>query len=152
MIPLASAVKWLLIYFRKEYFSMQIKLSSLGDLMFAGSNERGQQISFSGNKEAVSPMESVLMAAAACSAIDVEILLQKMRQPYTRIEVETEGVRADTIPAVFQTIHLHYKIYGDVKPEKAEKAVAMSLEKYCSVSLMLSASVQISHSVEVVRE
>lgn len=130
---------------------MKVQISSQGNLLFDGNNERGQQLTFSGNKEAVSPMESVLMAASACSAIDVEILLQKMRQPYTRIEVETEGVRADTIPAVFQKIHLHYKIYGDVKTDKAEKAVSMSLEKYCSVSLMLSASVQISHSVEVVK-
>lgn len=89
------------------------------------------------------------MAAAACSSIDVELLLGKMRQAPDRIEVEVEGHRIDAVPAVFEKMHMHYIIYGDVKPEKAEKAVDMSVEKYCSVSIMLQAAVEVSHSWEV---
>ena len=130
---------------------MNIKLESIhGALNYKGTNERGQSIQFSGNKESVSPMETVLMAAAACSSIDVEIFLEKMRQPFDRIEVEVIGNRVDAVPSIFSDIHLHYKIYGDVKPTKAKKAVEMSMEKYCSVSIMLSSSVKMTHSHEVI--
>lgn len=132
---------------------MHIKLESIhGDLNFKGTNDRGQSFQFSGSKESVSPMESVLMSAAACSAIDVEIFLKKMRQEFHNIEVEVEGKRVDAVPAIFSDIHLHYKIYGDVKPDKAKKAVEMSMEKYCSVSIMLQKGINMTHSHEVISE
>ncbi len=123
--------------------------STFGELNFRGTNERGQTMQFSGSKEAVSPMESVLMAAAACSSIDVETLLKKMRQDVKSISVEIDSTRADAVPAVFTKMHLHYIINGDVKEDKAQKAVQMSIEQYCSVSLMLAKSVEITHSFEV---
>lgn len=123
--------------------------STYGDLNFKGTNERGQSIQFSGNKEAVGPMESVLMAAAACSAIDIETILKKMRQEVKSVKVEIEGTRAEAVPAVFTKIHMHYIINGDIKQEKAQKAVDMSVEQYCSVSIMLAKSVEITHSAEV---
>ena len=130
---------------------MNIVLESThGDLNFKGTNERGQSIQLSGNKESVSPMESVLMAAAACSSIDVEMILKKMRQDVVSIVVKVEGTRAGAIPAVFTKINMHYIITGDVKEEKALKAVEMSMEQYCSVSLMLAKSVDITYSVEVI--
>jgi len=132
---------------------MEIKLESIhGSLNFKGTNDRGQTFQFSGSKESVSPMESVLMAAAACSSIDVEIFLVKMRQEFSKIEVEVKGERVDAVPAVFSDIHLHYKIYGDVKPEKAKKAVTMSMEKYCSVSIMLQSSITMTHSHEIISD
>jgi len=123
--------------------------STYGDLNFKGTNERGQIIQFSGNKEAVGPMESVLMAAAACSAIDVETILKKMRQEVKSVKVEIEGIRAEAVPAVFTKIHMHYIINGDIKQEKAQKAVDMSVDQYCSVSIMLAKSVEITYSAEV---
>lgn len=130
---------------------MKISLESThGTLNFKGTNDRGQSLQFSGNKEAVSPMESVLMAAAACSSIDVEIFLNKMRQPFDKIQVEVKGTRVDAVPAIFSDIHLHYKIYGDVKPDKAKKAVEMSMGKYCSVSIMLQKGIEMSHSHEII--
>lgn len=132
---------------------MKITLRSTeAELGYTGTNERGQTASFSGSKEDVSPMEHVLMAAAACSSIDVELFLRKMRAPANRIEVDVEGQRADAIPAVFTDIHLHYRIYGDVKESKAQKAVDMSMDQYCSVSIMLKAGVNITHSHEVIQE
>jgi len=129
---------------------MNVKIeSTFGDLNFKGTNERGQSVQLSGNKEAVSPMESVLMAAASCSAIDVEMILKKMRQDVTSITVEVEGKRADAVPAVFTHIHMHYIVNGEVKEDKALKAVTMSMEEYCSVSIMLSKAVEITYTVEV---
>lgn len=129
---------------------MEVILESIhGDLNFRGTNDRGQSLQFSGNKEAVSPMESVLMAAAACSSIDVEMILKKMRQNVTSVKVKVNGTRADAVPAVFTKIHLHYMISGDLKEEKAKKAVQMSMEEYCSVSIMLAKAVEITYTVEV---
>ncbi len=129
---------------------MKITLQSTDtELGYTGTNDRGQITSFSGSKQGVSPMETVLMAAAACSSIDVEIFLKKMRQEATRVEVEVEGHRVDAVPSVFDKMHLHYRIYGGVKDEKAAKAVAMSMDQYCSVSMMLQKAVAITHSYEV---
>jgi len=130
---------------------VNVKLeSTFGLLNFKGTNDRGQSLQFSGNKESVSPMESLLMAAAACSSIDVEIFLKKMRQPLDRIEVNVEGQQVDDVPAVFTGIHLHYTIYGNVKEDKARKAVEMSMDKYCSVSIMLQKAAKITYSFEVI--
>ena len=123
--------------------------STFGDMNFKGTNERGQSMQFSGNKEAVSPMESVLMAAAACSSIDVEMILKKMRQEFISVLVEVEGTRADAVPAVFTKIHMHFIVNGDIKLQKAQKAVDMSMEQYCSVSIMLAKAAEITRSVEV---
>ncbi|MEE9438549.1 MAG: OsmC family protein [Saprospiraceae bacterium] len=130
---------------------MNITLESIyGERNFKGTNERGQSLHFSGNKTAVSPMETVLMAAAACSSIDIEIFLGKMRQEYDKIEVEVKAKRVDDVPSVFSDIHLHYKLYGDIKESKAKKAVDMSMDKYCSVSIMLKKAVNITHSFEII--
>ena len=125
--------------------------STHGDLNFKGTNERGQTLQFSGNKESVSPMEAVLMSAAACSSIDVEIFLKKMRQDIQNIRVDVSGERADAVPAVFTNIHMHYTLTGNIKDEKAKQSIEMSMEKYCSVSIMLAATVRITHSYEVVQ-
>lgn len=132
---------------------MKVTVKSIeGALNYEGVNDRGQTLRLSGSKTAVSPMETILIAAATCSSIDVEIFLEKMRQKCRSIEVEVSGTRVDAVPAVFSDMHLHYKIFGDVKDEKAAKAVSMSMDKYCSVSIMLSAAVKISHSYEVISE
>jgi putative redox protein len=94
-------------------------------------------------------MESVLMALAGCSAIDVEMILKKMRQDCKDIKVEVEATRADAVPAVFTKIHMNFVIIGDVKPEKVQQAVEMSLTQYCSVAKMLEKSVEITWKAEV---
>ncbi len=131
---------------------MTITLRSTDDeLGYIGTNDRGQIQTFSGTKGACSPMETVLMAAAACSSIDVELFLEKMRAPATGVEVTVTSERADAVPSVFTKVHLHYRISGGVPDKKAAKAVGMSMDQYCSVSIMLKASVEITHSFEVLK-
>ena len=97
-------------------------------------------------------METLLMSAAACSSIDLEILLKKMRQSYASIEVEVTGERRqESTPAKFISIHLHFKITGAVTEKKANKAVQMSLEKMCSVTHSLDSSIKITSSVEIIQ-
>ncbi|MDA9774636.1 OsmC family protein [Saprospiraceae bacterium] len=130
---------------------MKITLESThGELNFKGTNERGQSIQLSGNKEACSPMETLLIAAAACSSIDIELILKKMRQDLQGISVIVEGDRRDgEVPAIFTKMNLHYIIKGDVKDKKAKEAVSLSLEKYCSVTQSLSSGIEITSSYEV---
>ena len=130
---------------------MKVNLKSNGkELGYVGTNIRGQQIELYGNKEGVGPMESVLMAAAACSAIDIELILKKMKQDYTEIEVEVEAERAtDETPAVFKKIHLHYIVSGDVKKEKLDRAVELSVNSYCSVLKMLEKTVDIIFTASI---
>lgn len=131
---------------------MKVTLKSAGKpYNYTGINEKGHTISLSGSQEAVGAMESVLMAVAACSSVDVESTLKKMRQKLQHLEVDVAAERADAVPAVFTKIHVHYKAYGDVSLEKLAKAVDFSMEKYCSVSIMLKKSVLITHSEEVIK-
>jgi putative redox protein len=130
---------------------MKILLTSTDrELEYVGTNSSGNKIALSG-KEGVSPMESVLIASAACSSIDIELILSKMRQTLLNLEVEVAAKRAENeIPKVFTEIHLHYKLYGDLKQKKAESAVEKSVEKYCSVLTMLESKVKVSHSYEII--
>ena len=129
---------------------MKITLRSTdAPLGYVGVNDRDQTQTFSGGADACRPMETVLMAMAACSSIDVETLLEKMRAPATGVEVSVEAERAEGVPAVFTKVHLRYRIRGDVPEHKAAKAVRMSMDQYCSVSMMLRASVEITYEVEV---
>jgi putative redox protein len=126
--------------------------STHGEKNFKGTNTRNQSIQLSGSDQAVGPMESVAMALAGCSAIDVELILGKMRQDFTSIDVEIETERAaDEIPAVFTKIHLHFIVAGrDLKVDKVAQSVQMSIDTYCSVAKMLRATVPITYSTEVI--
>lgn len=120
---------------------------------FECNNERGQSIEIAGGGKAVSPMESVLMAVAGCSSIDVVTILGKMKLDLKDIEVEVKGERAtDQTPAVFTKIDVHYKLYGDIPEAKAERALELTFTKYCSVSVMLQKAAEINYSFEIIDE
>ena len=130
---------------------MKINLKSTDNLdHFTATNEAGHAVALSGDGSAAGPMQTVLMAIAGCSTIDIVMILKKMRQPITNIEVEVDGTRREEVPKVYTKIHVHYKVYGAVKEEKVEQAIKLSLEKYCSVSLMLAKAAPISSSFEVI--
>ncbi len=132
---------------------MKITLKSADNLdHFTASNEAGHSIALSGDGSATGPMQAVLMAVAGCSTIDIVMILKKMRQPIEHIEVEVNGTRREEIPRVYTDIHLHYKVYGMLKENKVKQAIDLSLEKYCSVSLMLEKAANISSSFEVINQ
>jgi len=137
---------------------MKIHLKRVNDaVQFEATNARGHSVLIEGSKNiggediAPSPTELLIMSQAACTAIDIVELLKKMRQPLTHIEIDSEAERAqDMVPKLFTHIHLHYKIYGDVDPGKAEKAISMSIDKYCTVSKMIDGIAKITHSFEII--
>jgi putative redox protein len=99
-------------------------------------------------KSANSPMELVLIALCGCTASDVVGLLRKKREPFTALEVHAKGERADGYPAVYSSIHLTYKVRGQVSKKAMEDAVRLSKEKYCSVSAMLEKTAKITYTIE----
>ncbi len=104
-----------------------------------------------GDTPGPSPMELLLMGTAGCSAYDVVSILEKSRQKIEDVEVEVEAERADTDPKVFTNIHLHFIVKGrGVGADKVERAIALSVDKYCSASQMMSAMAEVTHDFEVV--
>lgn len=132
---------------------MQAKVSWVDNLSFIGHSESGHAVVFDANREgstAPSPMEMVLMSAGACSSVDVVSILQKARQQVQGCEVELTAERADSVPKVFTKIHLHFVVTGhDLSEKQVARAVNLSADKYCSVSIMLASSVAVSHSYRV---
>jgi putative redox protein len=99
-------------------------------------------------KTANSPMELVLLALCGCTSSDVVGILRKKREPFTGLEVRAEGERADGYPAVYTSIHLTYRVRGEVSKKAMEDAVRLSKEKYCSVSAMLEKTAKITYTIE----
>ena len=103
-----------------------------------------------GNNAGVRPMELVLMSLGSCAAMDIVSILKKSRQNLKEFNIGIEGERDyDQTPAVFKKIHLDFFLFGDLDESKVEKAVNLSVEKYCSVSAMLRNSVEITYSLHI---
>ncbi len=97
------------------------------------------------------PMELVLAGAAACTAFDVVLILRRARQPVSDCVVEAAAERAETEPKVFTRIHLSYTVAGHgLDPHQVERAVKLSKEKYCSATIMLAKTAQITFEVTIV--
>ena len=96
------------------------------------------------------PMEMLLMGAGGCTAIDVVHILRKARQDLVDCVVEVEGERAAEDPKVFTRIHMHYVVTGrGLNPAQVERAIKLSKEKYCSATIMLARTAEITHDYEI---
>jgi putative redox protein len=127
--------------------------------IYIGHSQSGHTIRFDATREHAegpSPMEAVLMALCGCTSVDVVSILQKKRQPLASLTVSAEADQAPAPPRTFTNIRLVYKVTalpGERLSRKAVKdAVALSKEKYCSVSKMLEKAAVIDYDVEIVGE
>jgi len=99
------------------------------------------------------PMEMLLMGAGGCTSVDVVMILQKSRQNVTACEVEVSAERAADHPKVFTKIHMHFTLRGrGLKPEIVDRAIKLSAEKYCSASIILGKTAEMSHDFEIIEE
>jgi putative redox protein len=117
---------------------------------FQGVAENGNTILIdadSAHTHGPSPMEAVLMALCACTSVDVVSILQKKRQPLAGLRVTAHAEQAPAPPRVFTKIHLIYEVSGRLSRKAVEDAVALSKNKYCSVSLMLEKATKIDHEI-----
>ena len=95
-----------------------------------------------------SPMELLLMAVGSCNAIDIIYVLKKQRQEIKSYKIEVDGTRTDGPAAKpFETIHVTIYLEGDIAEAKAQRAAALSFEKYCSVSLTLAGCVAVTYQI-----
>jgi putative redox protein len=106
-----------------------------------------------GRNLAPRPMEMVLVGTGGCTAYDVVVILKKSGQQVTGCEVKLTSERAETDPKVFTRIHMHFVVRGrGLKRNLVEHAIRLSHEKYCSASIMLGKTAQISTDFEVIEE
>ncbi|MGE6106474.1 OsmC family protein [Aeromonas sobria] len=132
---------------------MKAKVNWVEGMKFVGHSESGHQLILDGTNpgEGASPMELILLAVGGCSSIDVVSILEKARQNVSACHVDLSGERAETVPRVFEKIHLNFVVTGQGLAEKqVARAVDLSMEKYCSVSLMLEKAVEITHSYQII--
>jgi putative redox protein len=104
-----------------------------------------------GRNLAPRPMETVLAGTGGCAAYDVVLILKRGRHDVRGCEVKLTAERAPVDPKVFTRIHMHFVVRGrGLQPAAVERAVALSHEKYCSASAMLSRTAEITTAVEIV--
>lgn len=126
-------------------------------MTFVGESGSGHSLIMDGPPEyggrnlAPRPMEMVLLGLGGCSAFDVVHFLRKARQDVSDCVVEIDAKRADAIPAVFTKIHIKYLVSGSrLDDRQVDRAINLSAQKYCSVSIMLAKTAQISHDYEII--
>ncbi|OQX08499.1 MAG: peroxiredoxin [Thiothrix lacustris] len=135
---------------------MKARVKWLDNMSFVGESGSGHAVvmdgapEFGGRNLGMRPMEMLLLGLGGCSSFDVVLILQKSKQQVLDCEVLMEAERADKAPKVFTRIHLHFVVSGrNLSPEKVERAVKLSAEKYCSASIMLGKTAEITHDFEV---
>jgi putative redox protein len=136
---------------------MKGRVKWVQDRTFLGESGSGHSAVMDGAPEAggrnlgIRPMEMVLLGMGGCTAFDVIDILLKGREPVEDCEVLLDADRAPEIPKVFTKIHVRYVVTGrGLNPAKVERAVKLSAEKYCSATLMLAKTAEITHEIEIV--
>lgn len=136
---------------------MKARVKWLDHMSFVGESGSGHSVVMDGAPEAggrnlgVRPMEMLLLGLGGCSSFDVVMILQKSRQAISDCEVLLEAERANEDPKVFTRIHMHFIVKGhNLSTDKVERAVKLSAEKYCSASMMLGKTAEITHDFEVI--
>jgi len=130
----------------------EINVEWQGGGAFYGTNASGGTVQM-GKMEGqpgLSPMELVLAALGGCTGVDVASILEKKRQPLQELRIQVRGKRAETYPRRYTEIEVQYLLWGDGLDEEAvRRAIALSEEKYCSVSAMLKTSVDIRFTYRI---
>ncbi|ASI92580.1 OsmC family protein [Vibrio mediterranei] len=132
---------------------MQAEVKWIEGFKFLGQSQSGHSIVMdgSGGETAPSPMEMVLMAAGGCSSVDVVDGLKSENQAVTSVNAKLTTERREIAPRIFTAINIHFEVSGDNLDEALVARVTKdSLEKYCSVCLMLGAGVEMTHSWEII--
>lgn len=136
---------------------MKARIKWVEDRTFIGESGSGHKIvlgtAFGPDDHTPGPsaMELVLIGTGGCTAYDVVHILEKGREAVEDVVVEIEAERAQQDPKVFTRIHMHFVVKGRrLAPQKVERAIQLSAEKYCSASAMLAKTAKISHDFELV--
>lgn len=122
-----------------ETKTKEVKLEWLRSRMFVGTDHLGTSIAIGYDQEnepggkGVNPSDMLLLAAASCSAYDVVQILEKGKQPLENLKVDVRAEQSQEQPYPYVSLHFNYIVKGDVDPEKVQRAMQLSEDKYCSV-------------------
>ncbi len=135
---------------------MKARVRWMEPMLFVGESGSGHAVVMDGPPEhggsnlGVRPMEMLLLGLGGCASFDVVHILKRSRQAVTGCETLLEAERATQDPKVFTRIHVHFIVTGhDLSEKHVARAVRLSAEKYCSASIMLGQSAEISHDFEI---
>ena len=128
------------------------------DFRMEAVNDKGNSIitdagaSDGGHDSGVRPMQLLLAAMGGCSAIDLIGILRKQREPLTDLKITVTGEREQgVVPSLYTEVHVHFRLFGNINQDKAERAVELSVEKYCSVAKTLEKTAVVTHSFEIIK-
>ncbi len=134
-------------------------MGSDAGMAFVAESGSGHAVVMDGAPEAggrnlgLRPMEMVLAGTGGCTAFDVVLILKKGRHAVSACEVSLKAERADSDPKVFTHIHFHYKVKGKhLKAEAVARAIELSKDKYCSASIMIAKTAEITHDFEIIED
>jgi putative redox protein len=137
---------------------IKIELNRLNDAFhFEAQNENGNKVQIDaspeigGTNQGMRPMQMLLAAMGGCSSIDIVNILKKQKQDLRDIKVTVTGEREQgAVPSLYTEVHAHFKLYGPLDKDKAEKAVSLSVDKYCSVAKTLEKTAKVTYSFEII--
>ena len=135
---------------------MKTRVKWLDNMSFVGESGSGHSVVMDGPPASggrdlgVRPMEMLLLGLGGCASFDIVSMLKKGKQDLVDCEVEINAERADSEPKVFTKIHMHFIISGnDLSEKRVIRAIELSAEKYCSASIMLGKTAEITHDYEL---
>ncbi len=138
---------------------VEAKVTLVKDMEFSGTAASGHTLTMDaddksgGSNTGFRPMELLLVGFGGCSGMDVISILRKKRQPVSGLEINVKGEKTDSYPKIYKEVHIEYVVKGKgVEKEAVERAIALSLEKYCSVGATLAKAGTITHSYRIVEE
>lgn len=134
---------------------MKVTLEYKSDKEYRSINESGNVVDidmFDSDKQAQSPTQLLLSGVVACAAVDIVSMIKKRRKSLVDFKGSAEGERRDEHPRKFVKIHIHYDITSpDLTDEEAEKAIALAVDKYCSVASSLDPDIDLTHGHTIIR-
>jgi putative redox protein len=136
-----------------------VRWTGLSGMTFLAETGSGHLVTMDGAPEgggrnlAPRPMEIVLAGTGGCTAYDVVMILRKSNQDIHGCDVTLKSERAEKDPKVFTKIHFHFTVRGrNLKPSLVERAIKLSHDKYCSASIMLEKTAEMTHSFDIIDE
>ena len=138
---------------------IEAKVTLVKDMEFTGKATSGHTLSMDadeasgGHNAGFRPMELLLVGFGGCSGMDVISILRKKRQQVSGLEINVKGEKTEDYPKIYKEVHIEYIVKGKgVEKEAVERAIKLSLEKYCSVGATLAKAGTITHSYKIVEK
>ena len=138
---------------------VEANVTLVKDMQFGGKATSGHTLTMDaddisgGHNAGFRPMELLLVGFGGCSGMDVISILRKKRQPVAGLDIHVKGEMTESFPKVYREIHIEYVVKGKgVEKEAVERAIALSLDKYCSVGSTLAKAGTITRSYKIIEE